>query len=249
MKMRSVWLASLMVAILVTWAAAFGAAGSPGRSKGQKGAKQQAQSRMWGFDRVAPGKLPGGWKVAETNGKGKPGTWQVVRDPNAPSAPNVLALTKTENTRNTYNLLLAGRTRYQDLELEVKVKAVSGKEDQGGGPLWRAADPNNYYLTRWNPLENNLRLYYVQAAKRTQIANADITTDPKAWHTLKVTHIGNKITVAFDGKTLIEKEDATFSAPGRIGLWTKADAATAFDDLKVEPRGSSEDGKNADRIP
>jgi hypothetical protein len=243
MKMRSVWLASLMVAILVTWAAAFGAAGSPGRSKGQKGAKQQAQSRMWGFDRVAPGKLPGGWKVAETNGKGKPGTWQVVRDPNAPSAPNVLALTKTENTRNTYNLLLAGRTRYQDLELEVKVKAVSGKEDQGGGPLWRARDPNNYYITRWNPLENNLRLYYVQAGKRTQVASADITTDPKAWHTIKVTHIGNKITVAFDGKTLIEKEDATFPGPGRIGLWTKADASTAFDDLRVQPKTTSDKGR------
>jgi hypothetical protein len=233
------WIASVMVLTLVAWSAANGAAG---KTKGQKGAKQQSGSTKWGFDKVAPGRLPGGWKVAETNSKGKPATWQVVRDPNAPSAPNVLALAKTENTRSTYNLLLGGRTRYQNLELEVKVEAVSGKEDQGGGPLWRAADPNNYYITRWNPLENNLRLYHVQAAKRTQIANADITTDPKAWHTLKVTHIGNKIAVAFDGKTLIEKEDATFPGPGMIGLWTKADAATAFDDLKVASKGAADAG-------
>jgi hypothetical protein len=236
MKMRSVWMTSVMVLALVTWSSANGAAGKTGKTKGQKGAKQRSSSTRWGFDKVAPGKLPGGWKAGETNGKGKPGVWQVVHDPNAPSAPNVLALTKTENTRNTYNLVLAGRRRYQDLTLEVKVKAVSGKEDQGGGPLWRARDPNNYYLARWNPLENNLRLYHVQAAKRTQIASVDITTDAKAWHTLKVTHIGDKITVAFDGKTLIEKEDATFPGPGRLGLWTKADAATAFDDLKVEPK-------------
>jgi hypothetical protein len=236
MKMRSMWIASVMVLALVAWSAAPGAAGKAGRNKGQKGAKQQSGSTRWGFDKIAPGKLPGGWQVAETNGKGKPATWQVVRDPNAPSAPNILVLTKTENTRNTYNLLLGGRTRYQDLQLEVKVKALSGKEDRGGGPVWRAGDPNNYYVTRWNPLENNLRLYYVKAAKRTQLAHADITTDAKAWHTIKVTHIGNKITVAFDGKALIEKEDATFPGPGMIGLWTKADAATAFDDLKVEPK-------------
>jgi hypothetical protein len=236
MKMRNVWIAGAMVLTLVAWSAAPGVAGKAGKATGRKGAKQQSRNARWSFDRVAPGKLPGGWKVAETNGKGKPATWQVVRDPNAPSSPNILALTKTENTGNTYNLVLAGRRRYRDLTLEVKVKALSGKEDQGGGPLWRARDPNNYYITRWNPLENNLRLYYVQAAKRTQLANVDIATDPKAWHTLKVTHIGNKITVAFDGKTLIEKEDATFPGAGMIGLWTKADAATAFDDLKVEPK-------------
>jgi hypothetical protein len=166
MKMRSVWMTSVMVLALVTWSFANGAAGKTGKTKGQKGAKQRSSSTRWGFDKVAPGKLPGGWKVGETNGKGKPGVWQVVRDPNAPSAPNVLALTKTENTRNTYNLIVAGRRRYQDLTLEVKVRALSGKEDQGGGPLWRARDPNNYYLTRWNPLENNLRLYHVQAAPR-----------------------------------------------------------------------------------
>jgi hypothetical protein len=239
MKMRSVWIASGMVLVVVTWSAAFGVAGQAARSKSQKGAKQQGRNIRWGFDKVAPGKLPRGWKVAETNGKGKPATWQVVRDPNAASAPNVLALTKTENTGSTYNLLMAGRRRYQDLTLEVKVKAVSGKEDQGGGLLWRAVDPNNYYLTRWNPLENNLRLYYVKAAKRTQLASVDITTDPKAWHTIKVTHIGDKIAVGFDGKTLLEKEDATFTGPGRIGLWTKADAATAFDDLQVKSKATT----------
>ncbi len=234
MKRRSVWMASVMTLTLVAWSTAPGALRQAGASGDGKGEEQQGKKNVWDFDKTAAGGLPTGWKVAETNGKGKPGTWQVIADANAPSAPNVLALTKTENTRSTYNLLIVTGARYRDLELEVKVKALSGKEDQGGGALWRATDPNNYYVTRWNPLENNLRLYYVKAGKRTQIASVDVTGDAKAWHTIKVTDVGKKIAVVFDGKILIEKEDATFPGPGLIGLWTKADAATAFDDLKVE---------------
>jgi len=242
MKKRSMWIASAMALTLVTWSMARGSEGRAGRSEDRKGEKQQGKKNTWDFDKVAAGGLPRGWKAAETNGKGKPGTWQVIADANAPSAPNVLALTKTENRSGTYNLLMVAGTRYKDLELEVTVKALSGKEDQGGGPLWRATDPNNYYVTRWNPLENNLRLYYVKASKRTQIASVDVTADAKVWHTIRVTDVGKKIMVAFDGKTLIEKEDATFPGPGLIGLWTKADASTAFDDLKVESKTAADTG-------
>ncbi len=94
-------------------------------------------------------------------------------------------------------------------------------------------DKNNYYITRWNPLETNLRLYHVLNGKRTQLKSVDIETDAAAWHTIHVKARGNKIVVSFDGKPLIETEDTTFANAGKIGLWTKADASTAFDDLKI----------------
>jgi len=234
MRMHSTCPAITISLALVLWSTAPGSEHTAGPVKNGQAGKQEGNRILWDFDGVAPGSLPKNWRVAETNGKGKPGKWQVRAGLNAPSAPNVLALTQTENTGDTYNLVLAGDTRCQDMELEVKLRALSGQKDRGGGLIWRVSNPNNYYLARWDPLEHNLRLYFVKAAKRTQIASIDVTTDSTAWHTIRVAHVGNKIKVAFDGKALIEKEDATFPSAGLVGLWTKADASTAFDNLKVE---------------
>jgi hypothetical protein len=114
--------------------------------------------------------------------------------------------------------------------LSVKVKAVAGELDQGGGLVWRAKDKNNYYVARFNPLEDNYRVYKVEAGKRTQFASAKAPNDLK-WHTLRVTMAGSKIASYLDGEKLLEADDATFPGPGMIGLWSKADAQTYFDDL------------------
>jgi len=185
------------------------------------------------FDRDKVGSVPRGWKVAETRGQGTPAKWQVVEDDTAPSGSNVVAITSNENRGSTYNLLMAERTRYGDLSIRVKVKAVTGKQDQGGGPIWRAKDGDNYYIARWNPLEDNLRVYYVKEGRRIQLGTADAKADPKLWHEVRIDHRGTRITASFDGKKMIELEDSTFSEPGMVGLWTKADAATAFDDMTV----------------
>jgi hypothetical protein len=115
----------------------------------------------------------------------------------------------------------------------VKVKAISGKEDQGGGPVWRYQDNNNYYIARWNPLENNFRVYVVQDGKRKQLGSADVQLDPAVWHTITIDHAGNRIKASLDGRQLIEVNDETFAIIGKIGLWTKADAATAFDAFRI----------------
>jgi len=200
--------------------------------------------QIWTFDSSPVGSVPDGWWVAETSGRGNLGKWEVIKDDSAPTPPNVIALTQTKNSGRTFNLLVAEKTSFKDLEIEVKVKALAGKEDQGGGPIWRAIDPNNYYIARWNPLENNLRVYYVKDGKRIQIANVDVTLDPKAWHQIEIKHVGSKITAGLDGKKLIEVEDKTFTKAGEIGLWTKADAATAFDDITVKTKSDGEDSVN-----
>lgn len=185
------------------------------------------------FDDVTAGKLPKDWSIAETNGKGTKATWRVDADASAPSPKNVMKLAATKNTGDCFNLLLSDASFGPDVEISVKLRADAGDDDQGGGLAWRAKDAANYYITRWNPLEKNLRLYKVVDGKRTQLKSADIKCDAKSWHDLKVTSKGKKITVEFDGKAEIDVEDESFSAAGKVALWTKADAATSFDDLVI----------------
>jgi hypothetical protein len=186
------------------------------------------------FENMPAGSVPKGCLIAETAGEGKLGKWQVLEMEGAPSGKKVFALVETKNSEHTFNLAIAKEVQVKDLEIEVKVKALSGEEDQGGGPIWRVKDPNNYYIARWNPLENNFRVYYVKDGRRKQLASANVEADPKAWHEVEISMIGDKIIAEFDDKKLIEVTDNTFAEAGMAGVWTKADAATAFDDFEVE---------------
>jgi len=132
--------------------------GASGRGQGGRGGRRD----MWSFEEDKVDSVPQGWKVAETGGKGTPATWQVVEDDSAPDGTQAVAITANKNRGSTYNLMIAQDTSYRDLVIRVKVKAVTGKEDQGGGPIWRARDADNYYIARWNPLEDNFRVYYVK---------------------------------------------------------------------------------------
>jgi hypothetical protein len=130
---------------------------------------------------------------------------------------------------------LVNGTLYEDLELSVKMKAIAGKEDRGGGLIWRAKDSKNYYVARFNPLEGNYRLYKVDKGKRTLLKSADVKqTD--GWHTLTITMKGHFIQCDYDGKKVLEAKDSTFQSAGQIGLWTKADAQSHFDDLTVSEK-------------
>ena len=119
------------------------------------------------------------------------------------------------------------------------VKAREGREDQGGRVIWRAQDSNNYYIARWNPLDDNLRLYYVKDGSRRMLVSAEASLSPDRWHTLAIGHEGSHIEVYLNGQRLLEAEDSTFANAGGVGLWTKADAATSFDDFSVKPASGS----------
>ncbi len=184
----------------------------------------QNQEKVWNFDTNKPGDIPEGF----TN---EVGQWKVVADETAPSKPNVLAQ-MAKSSGSTFNVTLVSGTDYRNVDLSVKMKAIAGKEDQGGGLVCRAKDAKNYYVVRYNPLEDNYRLYKVVKGRRSQLQSADIKRSD-GWHMLRVRMEGDHIQCYYDGKKYLDVKDTAFSETGKIGLWTKADAQSHFDDLTV----------------
>src|SRR5205085_9116416 len=166
-------------------------------------------------------------------GEGAKGEWVVKADQSAPSQPNVLAQLSDDRTDYRFPLAIADDGSFQDLELSVKFRVVSGKTDRAAGLVFRLKDANHYYIVRANALENNYRLYHVVAGRREQFAAVNVNVSSGEWHELRVECVGNKITCYYDGEKKIEATDDTFKEAGKVGLWTKADSVTYFDDLTV----------------
>jgi hypothetical protein len=200
-----------------------------------------AQSELIRFDQALPGKLPVDWTAAMTHA-GAPPHWEIVRDESAPSPPNVLAQLSRDKTAGRFPLAIWDRALLQDGEVSVAFKAVDGSIDQAAGIVWRSQDSNNYYTARANALENNVVLYKVENGVRTSIAPKGLPSRSYGvkhlipsgrWNNLKVTFAGATFAVFLNQERLFEVEDTTFQKPGKIGLWTKADSVTYFDDFTV----------------
>ena len=218
------------------------AGGGKGHADGSSAVAMQGADEdvasVWTFDDAEAGTLPAGWSVEGTNQRGEVATWMVRADTSAPSGANVLALTDAkEGWGGTFNVCWTDEVAFKDGVIEVKVKAGTGREDQGGGPIWRIRDKDNYYIARWNPLEDNFRVYSVKDGSRKTLESARIEADPSKWHTIRIEHTGDEIRCYFDNEALEAVRDSTFPAAGGVGLWTKADAVTSFDDLEVEHAG------------
>jgi hypothetical protein len=187
------------------------------------------------FDSETLGAMPAKFHAART-GQGSEAKWTVMADPTAPSKPNVAAQTSTDKTDYRFPLLISDEGSFKDLELSVKFKAVAGEVDRAAGLVFRLQDANNYYIVRANALEDNYRLYHVIKGNRRQFAGANFKVTSGEWHELKVECVGNKIICYYDGQKKIEATDETFKDAGKIGLWTKADSVTYFDDLVVKAK-------------
>jgi hypothetical protein len=200
-----------------------------------------AQADVIRFEQARPGKLPAGWSVAMTHA-GAPPRWEIVRDQSAPSPRNVLAQLSQDRTAGRFPLAVWDRALLLDGELSVAFKAVTGSIDQAAGIVWRYRDPNNYYIARANALESNVVLYKVENGIRTSIAPKGLPSRSYGvkhqipsgrWNILKVAFNGARFTVFLNGERLFEAEDTTFQTPGKIGLWTKADSVTYFDEFTI----------------
>jgi hypothetical protein len=177
------------------------------------------------FDSDAPGTLPAGW-VSGVTGTGE-SRWTVERDATAPSAPNVLRQSATGD----FPWAVKKDASLADGYVEVRFKALSGKRDQAGGVVWRWKDGNTYYVARANALENNVSLYYTEKGRRNTLKYVDAPVGLNVWHTLRVEFNGPGIRVILNGKTYIELDDRRIAGAGAVGVWTKADSVTLFDDF------------------
>ena len=188
------------------------------------------------FDDAKPGTVPPGRTIAKT-GQGEP-RWTVVADDSAPSKPNALK----QSGEASYPLCLKTNAVLKDGFVQVKFKPISGKEDQAGGVIWRAKDADNYYVCRANALEDNVTLYKTVNGKRSSLdivgrkggygVKEKVAT--AQWHTLRVEFGGNRFRVFFNGRHLFDVQDNTFPEAGHVGLWTKADSVTHFDDFESD---------------
>lgn len=177
------------------------------------------------FDQDVVGQIPAGW-ICGVTGRGNP-LWRVEADVSAPSKPNVLRQTGV----GTFPWCVKNATAIADGYVEVKFKSLSGKEDQAGGVVWRWKDKDNYYVARANALENNVSLYYTTDGRRNTIKYVDAPVAKGTWHVLRTEFSGVNIKVYLNGKLYIDVSDKHIPGAGAVGVWTKADSNTAFDDF------------------
>lgn len=181
-----------------------------------------------GFDQEPAGQAPAHWACGAT-GRGSP-QWAVAADPTAPSRPNVLQQSGTA----AFAWCVLRDSAVQDGAVQVRFKAISGKQDQAAGLVWRFKDGENYYVARANALEGNVSLYYTERGIRKTLKYVDAPVPRGQWHALRVEFQGSRIRVLLDGRAYIELNDRHIEGSGRIGVWTKADSVTAFDDFTDE---------------
>ena len=196
-------------------------------------AETASPALVWNFDREQSSTLPSEFSIG-TLFDGRPaGDWQILATDRAKSPPHVFAQVMAKGAEHAYKVALIKEVIASDLNLAVSFLPIQGQADMGGGLIWRATDDRNYYLARANPLEQNIRVYRVVKGVRHLLQNFDQIIDVKRWHTLRVTHQGCRVIIFYDDKQVFDLCDKTFH-DGMIGLWTKSDAVTYFDDLQLQ---------------
>jgi hypothetical protein len=186
-----------------------------------------------GFKSSQSGSTPAGWKATRT-GAGDP-KWTVERDQTSPSPSYVIK----QSGRATFPLLLKDDCEIKDGFVEAQFKAIDGSQDRAGGLVWRAHDANNYYVARANALEDNVVLYKTVGGRRSPLDiigrkggyGISIAVPANVWHRLRIDFEADRFRVSFNGAPLFEVQDSTFIDAGTVGLWTKADSVTLFDQV------------------
>jgi hypothetical protein len=194
-------------------------------------------TRQVDFTDDPTGRPPKGFEFGHTARVGTPGKWVIE----AEGANKYLVQTDADSTRSRFPIAVLAEINVADVDLSVRFRPVSGRVDQAGGLVWRYRDQDNYYIVRANALEDNVVLYKVENGKRSDlpVKGEGRTYGKKAevpagqWSTLRVVANGSLFEVHLNGTKLYEVEDGTFSEPGKVGVWTKADSVTQFDDLTV----------------
>ncbi|RUM74502.1 MAG: hypothetical protein DSZ12_05415 [Sulfurovum sp.] len=154
------------------------------------------------------------------------GVWGIDQE----KKTNILSL--HQQSKGSFNLCYTQKVHFLNGSISVDFRANSGRIDQGGGLMWRVQDNDNYYVARFNPLEDNFRFYIVKDGRRSEIASADIKLS-SGWHTMRIEQKSNTFIGYLDGKKYLEAKDNKLTKVGGVGVWTKADALSSFNHLHI----------------
>ena len=194
------------------------------------------KNKTFTFDDYEPGKIPSGWSQYAT-GVNDTTDWRIMDD----GGNKVLAQLSEEKDEDHFNEIVYDGLKVKNVELKVRIKPLHGETDQGGGFVWRFIDADNHYIVRENPLEDNVVLYKMENGERIDLPlvgkgrtyGVDVEPLGQDWNTLRLTVVDDLFTVYLNGKQLFQVKDETFKNAGKVGLWTKSDAVTHFDDFQV----------------
>ena len=189
---------------------------------------------MTGIESMTIGSKPAGFTFART-GQGGDGEWIVTADATA-AGGRAIEQVSTERTDYRFPLAVYDGVSATNVNVTVMFRAVEGRIDQAAGIAVRLRDADNYYVARANALEDNVRFYRVVKGRREQLASANVTVAPNQWHVLVLRAEADRFTVTYDGTKAIEWDDETFKDAGKVGVWTKADSVTLFDDFTYGTR-------------
>ena len=197
------------------------------------------EDKSFDFENYETNKIPSDWSQYLT-GRGDRTDWKVIND----NGNKVLAQLSDKQPNYHFNEIVFNDFKTKNVELSVRMKGVTGRNDQGGGFVWRFIDADNYYVVRANPLEDNVVLYKVVNGDRTDLPvvgkgrtyGVDVPKLGNKWNDLKLIVVDDLFTVYLNGKEIFKVKDKTFTQAGRVGLWTKSDAVTYFDDFQVKTK-------------
>jgi 3-keto-disaccharide hydrolase len=208
--------------VLLTLVPLLGCGGKP-QVKYQPGDRnvQPGEKTEWNFDNAAVGTLPAGLEVFS-------GNWTVRAEDDAPSKPNVLCQTATAE----FPTVCLSDKIYTDVVVTTRFKPISGKDDQAAGIIFRVQDKDNYYILRANALEDNVIFFRYASGSRSSLKEAAIKVPVNQWSELRVEVQDNYFRGFLNDQLVIEVSDDAYAA-GKIGLWTKADSVTRFDNVIV----------------
>ena len=183
---------------------------------------QNSEDTNINFDNEVAGKLPASWTAVSS-------TWTIAAD-GANKAMKQTGKSKPDQS----NLCIQNKLKYQNLQMEARIKTIEGGKEKGGGLVWRYHDAKNYYFARVNVVENNVKIYKVTKGVRKELKSANVKMKANEWQTLKVAMIGYTLACYVNGQKLLNVTDTSIPNAGQVGFWSRADAISIFDDLKIK---------------
>lgn len=184
------------------------------------------------FDHFETGPVPNDF-LPVLSGEGKAVNWEIRSEPTARSSPNILALISTEEGNVHFPLLLYNKFTAKNAEIRAYFKAVSGKIDQAAEIIARYQDEKHFYVVQASAFENKVQLSKVVGDARQLINSANAPVTSGKWHEIQLSVHDTHFQVCFDGTPLFEAEDDTYQRAGKVGVATKSDGVTVFDDLRI----------------